>query len=259
MGPAIIITLGALIVAGGLYWNFVENKPTEPNSSPTPGPLPPGSGGAGGSPTVIGNNNIVIGGRGGGGGVSGVGGAGGGGTNTGDNMLVAGGEGGEAGQADGRGGRGGRTAFSYLGSPDPVLPDGHRLSDFGRGGAGASSLAYLRYHWEALTPDEMVALRDPLRALAPEQTRILCNDGNCSELAASFVDFFDRLGWPDAKTMQAWGSNADGLTIRPNNAKTREIASAIEKITKGRLRMNAHDSIGGETGIIIAIGRKPPP
>jgi hypothetical protein len=99
-----------------------------------------GRGGRGGSGSIIDGDGMIIGGRGGrpDGGRGGDGGGGGGGTIKGGNGIIIGGDGGEAAQY-GRPGLGAQSGFARSGLADFVLPDGRRLSDFGRGGDGGAS------------------------------------------------------------------------------------------------------------------------
>jgi hypothetical protein len=98
-----------------------------------------GRGGDGGSGKIVGGEGVIIGGTGGSGGPVGAGrgGDGGSGSISGGGGLIIGGAGGEAGQY-GRGGRGGMSPLAAFGLDGFILPDGRRLSDFGRGGDGAA-------------------------------------------------------------------------------------------------------------------------
>jgi hypothetical protein len=98
-----------------------------------------GRGGRGGSGSIIDGDGMIIGGRGGRGGRpdGGRGGDGGGSTINGGSGIIIGGNGGEAAQY-GRPGLGAQSGFTRFGLPDFVLPDGRRLSDFGRGGDGGA-------------------------------------------------------------------------------------------------------------------------
>jgi hypothetical protein len=135
--------------------------------------------GEGGNAEVTGNRSTAIGGPAGESGIV-LGGPGGDAKVHGDDSLAIGGQGGGAPQANGRGGRGGVAALGM--GYGEILPDGHRMSDFGRGGDGAHSAEYLRTHWVALNIDEMVTLFSSLRTLSPEQVHIVCNGDNCSDL-----------------------------------------------------------------------------
>jgi hypothetical protein len=103
----------------------------------------PGSialGGTGGNAEAAGPGSYAAGGPGGRGGAI-PGGPGGNAVASGGGMAL-GGQGGEAPQPDGRGGRGVQNGLIAHGFPDQLLPNGHWISEYGRGGNGSNAPQY---------------------------------------------------------------------------------------------------------------------
>jgi hypothetical protein len=159
---------------------------------------------SGGRAEVTGNRSGAIGGS---AGESGIvpGGPGGDAIVQGDDSLAIGGQGGGAPQSNGKGGRGGLAALGL--GYNTIMPDGHRLSDFGRGGAGANTEEYDKTNWPPLSIDEMITIYPALRLVGAQQVHIMCADDGCLDLAESLVDFFGRLMWPEATITHAPSSN----------------------------------------------------
>lgn len=188
--------------------------PSYPTQSMPPSP-PPGSGGRA---EVYGNRSGAIGGPAGESGIY-LGGPGGDAIVRGDNSLAIGGQGGGAPQANGRGGKGGMAALGL--GYNTILPDGHRLSDFGRGGDGGNTPEYNRNHWPTLSINEMVALYPSLMLLPKNKVNIVCEDDSCIELAESLIDLFGQLRWlePTLVTAKVWTDRT--VSISPDNQITR--------------------------------------
>lgn len=216
-------------------------------------PINSAEGGRGGNALVSGNRSSAIGGP---AGESGIvpGGRGGDATVHGDDSFAIGGQGGGAPQADGRGGRGGIAGLGI--GYNTILPDGHRLSDYGRGGDGGHTQRYLETHWPALTIDEMVTAFGILRISPQAKIRIVCANESCIDLAESLVDLFGRLKWPEPSVEQN-GQPAPGLIkIAPDNAISENIVNAITMATKGKLVISKTQSSKKESAISIFIGSK---
>jgi len=215
-------------------------------------PSPP-LGAGGGRAEVIGNRSRAIGGSAGESGIA-PGGPGGDAIVHGDDSLAIGGQGGGAPQANGKGGRGGIAALGL--GYGTILPDGHRLSDFGRGGAGANTPEYERTHWSVLTVDEMVAIYSNLRLEEPQRVHVVCADDNCLDLAESFVDLFGRLRWPDVTITYGQLNSTNSISVSPDNSTTHQLSSVIARITGDRIVLTPRHYFEGETDVTIGIGKK---
>ena len=158
------VVVGVVTMAGVAFtiWWAVRNESKNRDQG--------GNGGDGGSGEIIGGDGVIIAGRGGAGGAPGAGNGGRGGIGriVGGSGLIVGGDGGEAGQVA-RGGRGARSALERIGLGDITLPDGRKLSEFGRGGYGAAPPIQHQGRHYALgevikdLPDQIVADVDACR------------------------------------------------------------------------------------------------
>ena len=119
-----------------------------------------------------------------------------------------------------------------------------------------AEVAPVPYRWVLLTSEEAAALRAELREIPMRHTDVLCNDGNCDDLARSLVEVFHDVGWGDGIVRRALGWNDDGLIIRPNDAIARSVADGIEKATHGRLKVQLRDKLSNDDGTTVAIGNK---
>jgi hypothetical protein len=114
--------------------------------------------------------------------------------------------------------------------------------------------------WAPLTLDESSALRAEFRKLVPRKLTVFCNDSNCSDLQDSFILAVKGLGWNESDD-RSMDKIDVGIGIWTAHKEYEPVATAIEKATAGRLKMQFHIRQTGvaeiDDGISLAIGRKP--
>ena len=178
----LVAAIVGAVAAAGLTWGLWEirgkedgeKKPSSIPAAPLEEPMVKGGiGGDGGSGYIKGPGaGVIIGGKGGKGGIMGQGGKGGDGFVDTSNphivpgsVVIIGGDGGDAVQPNGAPSRGGGWQRFNLWADD-ILPDGTRMSDYGRGGSLGPSAEWLQTHWFELQIQERWA------ALAPFVTSL---------------------------------------------------------------------------------------
>lgn len=239
-----------LLSKGDVSPQIVEMEKFTTNDPPQQGFIPA----RGGNASAEGKSNVAIAGRAGESGIV-AGGPGGDAHARGEGNTVIGGDGGGAPQADGRGGRGGVAGRGA--GYNVILDNGHRLSDYGRGGDGGHTLEYVAKHWLHLNIDEIIVAFNALRFEPSSAVTIVCADESGVELAQSLVDLFERLRWQPIVFKDGNLGMSKSLEITPQNIATTKIAEAIMTATNGRLKLNQRSTVKHERGIVISIGPKP--
>jgi hypothetical protein len=100
-------------------------------------------------------------------------------------------------------------------------------------------------HWNPLSDQETIALRDELRKLAPERLNVLCAIPACADLAESIFDLTQSMQWSGTYASAYFMDNGiqQGIEIWSYAGKEKErdgIAAALERATNGRLKISSH-------------------
>ncbi len=137
---------------------------------------------------------------------------------------------------------------------------GEKLSN----GSGSIALRPAN-HWEPLSDQEAIALRDELRKLPAEKLSVLCGIPACADLAESIFDLFQSMHWPGTYASSYFMDNGiqQGIEIWsfPKKEKERDkVAAVIERATNGRLKISSHvwplePSTENASDINIVVGR----
>jgi hypothetical protein len=125
---------------------------------------------------------------------------------------------------------------------------------------------YAANRWEPLTNDEAVALRAELKKLPAARLSVLCAYAGCADLADSIFTVAHDLNW--SGTFEGGymtdGGIKPGIEIwsyRKTADARNSIADAIERATKGRLKVSPHEWNGQpmsehESDVNLIIGRR---
>jgi hypothetical protein len=125
---------------------------------------------------------------------------------------------------------------------------------------------YAANRWAPLTNDEAVALRAELKKLPPARLSVLCAYAGCADLADSIFTVAHDLNW--SGTFEGGymtnGGIKPGIEIwsyRQTADARNSIADAIERATRGRLKVSPHEWEGKpmpehESDINLIVGRR---
>jgi hypothetical protein len=133
-----------------------------------------------------------------------------------------------------------------------------------------------RLYWPPLTLEETLRLRTELREISraylsdpaekydfgtfkvnKAQVTVLCSDAYCSDLAGSIADVIQTIGITADISAPLGKLDESGISIKPDNRTSRDIAKALEKATDGRLLVVIQSSKDKEKTITMYIGKKP--
>jgi hypothetical protein len=119
-----------------------------------------------------------------------------------------------------------------------------------------SSAASSGHRWTSLSDEEESSLRMELRSIPqPKLMRVLCSDTDGRDLADTFMRVFHDSEWPTDNPIYNAGASPVGISVNQRDTTDRKLADAIEKSTKGRLKvyMRADDL----DSVTLIIGPKP--
>ena len=96
------------------------------------------------------------------------------------------------------------------------------------------------YHWQMLSPEEGVRLRDGLRDVHPggEAVSVECSEADCDDLAKSLRDVFRSLHWEVICCAYGFGTFAAEIHLWAADNQLRSVATKIEEATKGRITVD---------------------
>lgn len=125
---------------------------------------------------------------------------------------------------------------------------------------------YAANRWEPLRPEEAAALRNELRGLPTQHLNVLCAFAGCADLADSIFSVVEGLKWTGTFEGSYFSDRgiAPGIQIdsySKKNGERKKIIEAIERATKGRLKIAFFERKGGaptpdiEDHLDLIIGR----
>jgi len=132
-----------------------------------------------------------------------------------------------------------------------------------------------RRYWQPLSLDETLRLRAEMRNISRQylgksdavfdygsfkvsrhQIGVVCDDQYCADLAGSVIGAIEDLGITVGVSALIKGAD-NGIYIRPDNKTTRDIATAIERATNGRLLVEVKKWTSKDNqDVTIVVGRK---
>jgi hypothetical protein len=125
---------------------------------------------------------------------------------------------------------------------------------------------YVSNRWAPLTNDEAVALRTELKKLPAARLSVLCAYAGCADLADSIFTVAHDLNWSGKfeggyMTNEGIKPGIDIWSYRQTADDRNSIANAIERATKGRLKVSSRAWDGTpmpehESDINLVIGRR---
>lgn len=118
--------------------------------------------------------------------------------------------------------------------------------------------------WGGMSKEELTALRDGVKQLAPQKVSIYCGGNYCRDLAEDLDEALESAGI-DSYIEFPLFDLGKGTGAGPNSEQVRTLVDAIKSATGGRVDLPAMDPPPGPNGkpvdyngsIVIALGRKP--
>jgi len=112
------------------------------------------------------------------------------------------------------------------------------------------------HRWMPLSDEEKSSLRMELRSIPrPHLMRVLSSDSDGRDLADTFVQVFHDSEWPTDNPIYNAGAGPIGVSVNQRDMTDRKLADAIEKGTKGRIKVYMRqDDLDSVT---LIIGPKP--